>query len=934
MKNSLFKCLWLVSTFLCFLTAKVEAQNIEVGRVHQDCMWFTCYKSYTQSHWQGGSPYWDYVAEFNRTDEYCDGDHPHYLPDFVEFEGLKYRVIYSSYLLGSFPNRMIEQLDFSTYNGLRELYIPEESCVSVSNLPDISKLKIDNGINFPTLYAPKLKSLNIGGRELILISQGIPENQSINSAQRSFLRRHDGYNHLRVASISPLNPEYIRHSFYDCPEFHTLILGYAEPPEFRTDLIRYSDMYYQRDEKGRMFYIHPREEHDGHYDYVDCCVDHCDIKEPGEKVYVNEISDMKLIVPVGSLEKYKNAPGWSDFGEIIEGVDNEGIPLVSAWNRRYLYFTEEKPQWIHDDDWSEWMLLKNGSDVELENLSWTPVSYFIKDGIIYIENEHGEAEIVGPSNRDSSSYSLSSYVENNGRRIPVTKIRGFAFANFKHLNKDAIPATIREIGNYSFYNAKLDERYNNRLGDGPIQCYFENVKKVGRFAFAECAINTEWTASHIHPYYEQPMIEWIGRGAFYNTKFYDFSSSYANNIVLPRSIKHIGTDGFINGEKNFRPRTIKLSENLDYVGGNAFEWGAHLDMSDLRFQETPYNFFGTGNYISSSSSTFLTNNIRIPESVRLIYGRVGDISTNNCRSTSKLTLGKNVESVQPYAFTLKPGEDGKCVIYSLAQNPPLIWEESFNKKEGKIFDIEIHVPVGRKTVYGMTKWRDLGSLVDDLDFVEFEDGLFTYQLNQTDNSAKLIHLDVDRYSEENDMYDTLIIPSEVFKDGVKYEVTSIGSWATGESDNYKAWNNIVLPETVKNIEPYAFPFSFNENVSKSSLVCKSSVPPVIEAEHAFGWPYAIEDLKYDKYADLYVPDESLEDYKNNKHFNSLFRILPLSEVLTGLNELNSSNFDWEQPFDVFSIDGVLLKSEAEEYITLNRGVYIFRQGEKIKKVRI
>lgn len=256
---------------------------------------------------------------------------------------------------------------------------------------------------------------------------------------------------------------------------HTLILAYPDPPEFYEYLFDYS--YSKYDENGNRYCLHPLERHDYCSGFNHAC-DHCTLAEPGEIIYVVEIPEKTLVVPVGSLEKYRNAPGWSDFGTIVEGVDFEGVPLIPEWEENEYYYPwnqeyniEEKPDWIHQDDWDDWMATKFESK-NLEDIDWKnlpDIQYIVKDGIIYWENSHGEAEIIGPADRDSSDYKFSEKVEINGRLIPVTKIHGYAFANFSHLNSEVLPSSIKEIGNYAFANAS---------GSNPLRYDLDYVKKI------------------------------------------------------------------------------------------------------------------------------------------------------------------------------------------------------------------------------------------------------------------------------------------------------------------------------------------------------------------------------------------------------------------------------------------------------------------------
>ena len=76
---------------------------------------------------------------------------------------------------------------------------------------------------------------------------------------------------------------------------------------------------------------------------------------------------------------------------------------------------------------------------------------------------------------------------------------------------------------------------------------------------------------------------------------------------------------------------------------------------------------------------------------------------------------------------------------------------------------------------------------------------------------------------------------------------------------------------------------------------------------------------------LYVPDESVELYKQALIWKDFQHIAPLSANPTGINGITITE---GEPFDIYNLQGQKVKSKATSLEGLTRGIYIIN-GKKV-----
>lgn len=157
---------------------------------------------------------------------------------------------------------------------------------------------------------------------------------------------------------------------------------------------------------------------------------------------------------------------------------------------------------------------------------------------------------------------------------------------------------------------------------------------------------------------------------------------------------------------------------------------------------------------------------------------------------------------------------------------------------------------------------------------------------------------------KSDYSGSVVIPKQFIYEGVEYLVTSIGEYAF--SDCY-GLTSITIPNSVTNIGELAFAYCNGLN----SVTSQAAVPPVAN-ENTFT-NYSIP---------LYVPDESLNDYKTTLPWSMFGTILPLPSE----TKIENTTMQETEVKDHYSLDGI--KSGNSK-----KGLNIIRMSDgTVKKV--
>ena len=153
---------------------------------------------------------------------------------------------------------------------------------------------------------------------------------------------------------------------------------------------------------------------------------------------------------------------------------------------------------------------------------------------------------------------------------------------------------------------------------------------------------------------------------------------------------------------------------------------------------------------------------------------------------------------------------------------------------------------------------------------------------------------------------------------------------------------------------YVGPHSFSGCESLTSIVLPASVYAI--GEGAFSGCYSLNSvtlltdkyisLVYEKFetpqfnviskdARLYVKEELIDEYKKSEWTRYFLEILPIGEN-TKTVAMKEIEVDATIPFEIYNLSGQIIKKKAskENLNSLVPGVYILRQGNASKKIRI
>ena len=154
-------------------------------------------------------------------------------------------------------------------------------------------------------------------------------------------------------------------------------------------------------------------------------------------------------------------------------------------------------------------------------------------------------------------------------------------------------------------------------------------------------------------------------------------------------------------------------------------------------------------------------------------------------------------------------------------------------------------------------------------------------------------------------------------------VTSIGSSAFEYCDGL---TSITIPNSVTSIGNSAF-----EGCSDLNLLrCDAITPPSLGSDVFYGVNKSI--------CKLVVPDQSISLYKSAKQWKDFLNISDAEMVTvdeSGISVENGAIVNRSnQQIDVYSISGAKAYSGNDAEITLPRGIYVVKVGEKVVKIAL
>ena len=224
-------------------------------------------------------------------------------------------------------------------------------------------------------------------------------------------------------------------------------------------------------------------------------------------------------------------------------------------------------------------------------------------------------------------YGLSIDVLNIG--AGATRIGNYAFADMT-IAKMSMPGTIKQIGDYAFFNAKCGSSQNPDENFQLINS--KSYTQIGEGAFKNASFTTKSVSS-----LDLSNTTTIGSSAFSNCQIYLNKTVAQLSVKFSNDLRRIEDETFENA--SFMYGQLTLPANLTYVGEKAFYGDTNISGSlvlpDSVQEVDGYAFAKIG-----------VTNVNVGNGIKNIMS-YAFYSTSNL---TDITLGKNVEFIGAHAF--------------------------------------------------------------------------------------------------------------------------------------------------------------------------------------------------------------------------------------------------------------------------------------------
>ena len=404
----------------------------------------------------------------------------------------------------------------------------------------------------------------------------------------------------------------------------------------------------------------------------------------------------------------------------------------------------------------------------------------------------------------------------------------------------------------------------------------------------------------------------IGGSAFLGNKF------LTGSLTIPNSVENIDLSAFQNCS-GFN-ETLELSNNLTAIGSNVFE-----GCSGLKAVNFPNSITHIGNRAfancSGLESLSLPNSLAIigPEAFYKCSGIKGDLIIPNsvisisysafedCLNIESLQIGNSLLDIDSYTFKNCIGLKGSLTIPNSVRN---IYTGAFSGCTGLRGTLTIGNSVKNIYYEAFYNCRFTGSLeipnsVTSIGYRAFYNCYNFSGSLEIPGSVTTIGGEAFRY--------TGFDGSLIIDDGL----TTIGNFAFSNT----TFEEITLPASLKDLGDGAFNNINGPDPKIKKITCNALIPPECNDEiyhPAFDYHYYSQPL--------YVPHESIEEYKTAKIWKNFFDIRGIGETQAESIVLDKAHAE------MYVTETMLLSATIfPEYIT-ERSIFWSSSDESIATV--
>ena len=376
-----------------------------------------------------------------------------------------------------------------------------------------------------------------------------------------------------------------------------------------------------------------------------------DVPNTGSNVFRNvPQSTATLCVPAGSVDAYKAAEQWKEFGT-IRGVrsgkcgTNVSFVLTDDYT---LTISGNGYMYDYDDFW----------DYDESIRPWKDYSDQIRKVVV----EDGVKNIGECAFYDCSG--LTSITIPNS----VTSIGAAAFGYCSSLTSITIPESVTSIGDGAFKNCS-----------GLTKAEFASIESLCNISFGESDSNPLYYAHHLY-----------------------IDGQEVKDVVIPEIVTIIGDYAFINCSDL---TSVTIPESVTSIGQFAFCWCSGLTKAEFASIESLCNIsFGSeyANPLCYANHLYIdgqeVTNVVIPNGVTSI----GSWAFHNCSGLTSVTIPNSVTSIGYEAFR---SCSNLTSVTCLAENVPTTGGSVFSGVPQST--ATLYVPAGSVDAYkAASQWKD------------------------------------------------------------------------------------------------------------------------------------------------------------------------------------------------------------------------------------